>query len=407
LDMKTYKYIARDFSGSKKEGTREAASSNDVLGYLREQGCIPVFVEEVQEKAAGNTPKNARRRRIKSSDLSAFCWQFSTMIEGGISITAALETIADDMDNLYFREVLQNISASINKGESVLSAVSKYPNVFNRLSRAIILAGETSGNLSAAIKRLAVYYENRDKLVKQVRTATAYPIFVVSFIVVILIVIMTFIIPRFRVMFEQFGSKLPVFTQVFLRVYDMICHNILIITGLVFFVIMGIYFLYTKSKMGHRIMSILLLRLPLLGRVFSQSFISIYCRTMSTLLEAGVSVLEVFDILSEMTQNDVIRDAIVKTKGNVVEGQGIASSMSRTPFFPNMVVKMTQVGEESGSMPAVLDKTADYYERKVEATIHTITTLIEPIMIVTIGVIVLVVVLALYLPIFSLSDFSK
>ena len=153
--MKTYKYIARDFSGNKKEGVKQASSSNDVLGFLREQGYIPVFVEEVVDTVQQKAPKRARRRRIKSADLAAFCWQFSTMIEGGISITAALDTIADDMENLYFRDVLQKISESINKGESFLGGVSQFPNIFNRLARAIILAGESSGNLAGAVKRLA------------------------------------------------------------------------------------------------------------------------------------------------------------------------------------------------------------------------------------------------------------
>jgi type IV pilus assembly protein PilC len=405
--MKTYKYVARDFSGNKKEGTRQAASSNDVLGFLREQGYVPVFVEEIVDTVQGRAPKKARWRRIRSSDLAAFCWQFSTMIEGGISITTALDTIADDMDNLYFREVLKKISESINKGESFLGGVSRFPNIFNRLARAIILAGESGGNLAGAVKRLADYYENRDKLAKKVKGAMAYPIFVVSFIFLILIMIMTFIIPRFRVMFEQFGSKLPAFTRGFMRVYDIICHNVLFIIGITFFIIMAVYLAYTKTNKGHRFFSALSLKLPLFGKIFSQSFISMYCRTMSTLLVAGVSVLEVFDILSEMTHNDVIRESIVKTKGHIVEGRGIAASMSMEPFFPNMVVKMTQVGEESGSMPIVLEKTADYYERKVESTIHTVTTLIEPIMIVTIGAIVLVVVLALYLPIFTISDFGN
>jgi type IV pilus assembly protein PilC len=405
--MKTYKYVARDSSGFKKEGSKQASSSNDVLGFLREQGYIPVFVEEISNTIQERGPKKARWRRIKSADLSTFCWQFSTMIEGGIAITTALDTIADDMENLYFRDVLRKISQSINRGESFLGGVSQFPNIFNRLSLAIILAGESSGNLAGAIKRLAIYYEERDKLAKKVKGATAYPIFVVSFIGVILIVIMTFIIPRFRTMFANFGSKLPAFTLAFMKVYDMICNNLIFLIGIAFFAGMGIYLFYTKTRQGHRFFSAVSLKLPLFGKIFSQSFISMYCRTMSTLLSGGVSMLEIFDILSEMTRNDIIKESIIKTKGHIVEGQGIAASMSRTPFFPNMVVKMTQVGEESGSMPIVLEKTADYYERKVESTIQTMTALIEPIMIVTIGAIVLVVVLALYLPIFSISDFSK
>jgi type IV pilus assembly protein PilC len=406
--MKTYKYIARDLSGAKKQGLKQAGSSNDVLTYLREQGCVPVSVEEYVESPAESAKKQgARRRRIKAADLATFCWQFSAMIEGGIGITTALETISDDLENAYLQQVLRKIAERINKGDTLLGAISQFPRVFNSLARAIIMAGESSGSLAASMKRLAEYYEDRDKLMKKVRSATAYPIFVISFITLLLIVIMTFIIPRFRSIFEQIGGKLPGFTRAFMAVYDVIwSHCLYFIGGLVLVIIFSIL-AYTKTRKGHRFFSQAYLKLPLLGKVFSQAFISMFCRTMATLLTAGVSVLEVFDILLEMTRNDVIKEAIIKTKNNIIEGQSVSTSMALSDFFPNMVIKMTKVGEESGTMANVLEKTADYYERKVEATVATVISLVEPIMIVSIGAIVLVVVLALYLPIFTMSDVSK
>ncbi len=405
--MKTFKYVARDLSGVKKEGVRQASSSGDVLSFLREQQFIPVFIEEVQEALKRKEQLKARKRHISSGDLSSFCWQFSTMIEGGISITIALETIAEDMENKYFRSILQDISESISKGESFLGGVSKYPDVFNHLSRAIILAGETSGNLADAVRRLAVYYENRDKLAKKVKAAVAYPIFLVCFMIIVIVVIMTLIIPRFQVMFKEFGNKLPAFTVGFMAVYNIICSNIIFILGGLLILIMAMILIYKKTKWGHRFFSKLSLRLPLFGKIFRQSFISMYCRTMSTLLGAGVSVLEVFDILAEMSKNDVIKESISSTRQRIVEGQGIAGSMSKAPFFTNMVIKMTQVGEESGNMSNVLEKTADYYERRVEAAIQTLMSLLEPVMIIVLGAIVLVIVIALYLPIFTMSDIAR
>ena len=405
--MKTFKYVARDLSGVKREGLRQASTSNDVLSFLREQQFIPVFIEEVQEALKRKEKMKAKRRRIKSADLSTFCWQFSTMIEGGISITIALETIAEDLDNKYFKAILIDISESISKGESFLGGVAKYPDVFNHLSRAVILAGESSGNLGEAVRRLATYYENRDKLAKKVKGAVAYPIFIVCFIIVVITVIMTFIIPRFQQMFKEFGNKLPPFTVAFMGVYDIIRTNILFFLGGLLIFIMAIYLIYTKTAGGHRFFSKLSLRLPLFGKIFSQSFLAMYCRTMATLLAAGVSVLEIFDILAEMSKNDIIKEAITSTKTRVVEGQGIAASMSKDKFFPNLVLKMTQVGEESGNMSNVLDKTADYYERRVETTIQVVLALMEPIMIIAVGAIVLVIVIALYLPIFSISDVKQ
>lgn len=402
--MKTYKYTARDSSGSKKEGRKQANSSNDVVTFLRGQGYIPINVEELNQSAPRKV--KARAKRIKSADLSTFCWQLSTMLEGGINITTALDTIAEDMDNSFFRNIISSTAENIRNGESFVMAVSHYPNVFNHLSRAIMMAGESGGNLELAMKRLALYYENKDKMAKQLRAAMAYPVFVFSFIVLILVGIMTLIVPRFKEIFDQIGGELPTFTQAFMSFYDFTAQYFIYMIAVFVATIVFTTAFYTKTATGHLFFSKLSLRIPLLGKIFSHAFVSTFCKTSSTMLSAGVSVLEVFDVLSHMTKNDVIKNAICKTKDNIIEGKSVSASMMTTDFFPNMVIKMTQVGEESGTMTTVLDKTADYYERKVEATIATVITLIEPIMIGTIGSVVLVVVIALYLPVFTMSDIS-
>ena len=403
--MKSYKYIARDLSGERQEGRREAACSNDVVAYLREQGFTPVCVNEVSE-GAKKTRQTRHRKRIKSADLGALCWQLTTMVEGGIGVTTALETIAEDIENSQLQQTLQQISEKVRKGETFSNSISEFPKVFNKLSCALILAGETGGNLPEALRRLAVYFDNRDKLAKKVKGAMAYPVFVISFIVVIVIFIMAFIVPRFTVIFDQIGGRLPAFTRAFMAFYDMLRFNLLYIIGSVLAVVILASLTYSKSKKGHYLFCRIALGLPLLGKIFSQAFVATFCRTMSTLIAAGVSVLEVFDILSVMTNNDIIKAAIMRTREQIVEGSNISLSMAASGFFPNMVVKMIQVGEESGSLSKVLDRTSDYYERKVDSTITTVMSLLEPIMIVTVGAIVLVVVLALYLPIFSMSDMA-
>jgi type IV pilus assembly protein PilC len=403
--MKSYKYIARDLSGERKEGFREATCSNDVVAYLREQGFTPVCVNEVSE-GAKKTRRTRRRKPIKSADLGALCWQLTTMVESGIPVTAALETIAEDIENSQLQHVLQQVSEKVHKGETFSDSVTEFPKVFNRLSCALILAGEAGGSLPEALRRLAVYFDNRDKLAKKVKGAMAYPVFVIGFIVVIVIFIMAFIVPRFTVIFGQIGGRLPAFTRVFMAFYDMLRLNLLYIIGFVLAVVILASLTYFKSKKGHYLFCRIVLGLPLLGKIFSQAFVATFCRTMSTLIAAGVSVLEVFDILSVMTDNDIIKAAIMRTREQIVEGSNISLSMAASGFFPNMVVKMIQVGEESGSLSKVLDRTSDYYERKVDSTITTVMSLLEPIMIIIVGAIVLVVVLALYLPIFSMSDMA-
>jgi type IV pilus assembly protein PilC len=400
--MNNYRYIVRTSSGERKEGLKQAASSYDVLTQLREQGFIPISVDEVSI-GAGESRRTFHRKRIKSSDLSAICWQLTTMLEGGVPITHALGIIAEDIENLRLQQIMKDVLAKVEKGESFSSGISRHPKIFNRLTTAIVLAGETNGKLPEALKRLAEYFDRRDKLSKKVKGAVAYPAFVLVFVVLIVVFIMTFVIPRFRVIFDQLGGHLPAFTRAFMRVYGIICHDIgYIIGALVFLIISGVL-VYTKTQKGHYLFSKASLAFPLIGKVISHAFVAMFCRTMSALLASGVSVLEVFNILSTMSNNDIIKSAVVHTKERIVAGSNISLSMVAAGFFPNMVVKMTQIGEESGSLPTMLDRTADYYERKVDATLTVLLGLLEPIMILSVGAIVLVVVLALYMPIFSMG----
>jgi type IV pilus assembly protein PilC len=403
--MKSYKYIARDPSGQRKEGFKEAASSNDLLSWLREQGFTPISVSET----AVSTPKahqSSFQKRIKSSDLAALCWQLTTMVEGGIAVPVALETISEDIENLQLRKILKEVLEKMLKGETFSGSISEYPKVFNRLAYAMILAGETSGNLSEVMRRLAEYFDSRDKLAKKVKGATVYPIFVLGFIVLIVIFIMTFIIPRFRVIFDQMGGKLPAFTRGFMEFYNILQHNLLYIIGTVVFVIVFAVVI-SKTEKGHHLFSRIVLGIPLFGKVIKQAFVVTFCRTMSTLVAAGVSVLDVFDILAGMTNNDIIKSAITRARERIVGGLNISLSMAGVGFFPNMVIKMIQVGEESGSLATVLERASTHYERKVDSTITLMTNMLEPIMIVTVGAVVLVVVLAMYLPIFTMSDVAK
>lgn len=400
--MKSYKYVARNSSGKQKKGVVQAASSTDVLSYLQEQGFTPISVDEITANAPKKKHKG-RRKRIKSADLAALCWQLATMVEGGIPITVALDTIADDAENPSLQPILETISDKVKKGQSFSDGIAEFPKVFNQLSRALIIAGETGGNLGDALTKLAQYFDSRDRLAKKIKGATAYPIFVMCFITLIIIFIMAFIVPRFKTIFDSLGGELPAFTRAFMGVYEILQHNIIYLIGFVFLFVVSCVIL-SKTKKGHYFFSKLILRIPLLGKVFAQAFVATFCNTMSTLLCAGVSVLEVFDVLTNMTANDIIKTAIVTARDNIVEGSNVSASMATTGFFPNMVVKMIQVGEESGSLPRVLEKTSEHYERKVDATVTTLTSLLEPIMIVSVGGVVSIVVIALYLPIFSMSD---
>jgi len=401
--MQTYQYIAKDSKGQRKEGVYSASAVTDVVSWLREQGLTAIAVDQIVREAKPK-PHPIMSRRIKSADLSAFCWQLATMIEGGVPITDAIASIRQDTANSSLEFILGRIFEKLTHGQTLAAAIEEFPNVFNVMSRAIILAGESSGTLALSLRRLGEYYDSRDKLKKKVQMATAYPIFVLCFVVVIVVVIMTFIVPRFRAIFAQFKGELPAFTKAFISFYDLVRLNAVYVIGLIILVTVLLTSFIKFTKVGHSAFSRFVLRIPILGGIISQAFVVTLCRTMSTLLSSGVSVLDVFDILAGMTKNDVIKNAVLKAKKHIVEGTRISYAMADAGFFPNVVVKMVDVGEKSGSISQVLDRTATYYERKVDAAISTLMTLLEPIMIITVGAIVLTVAIALYLPIFKMSE---
>lgn len=399
--MKEFKYIVRDESGLRHEGTRTAVCQHDVLTWARDNSFIPITIEEL---GLAKVKKRRRRHvRVNSASIANFCWQLATMMEGGISITESLDTIADDMENVKFSRIIRNLGEKIKGGESFSDGISEIPEVFDKLFHGMVLAGESSGSMPMALRRLADYYDNRDKLIKKVRGAMVYPLFVVGFIFVIVTVMAVFIIPQFRTIFDTIHGDMPAFTEAFLAVYDAIMGNMIyFLPGTLVTVVALVW--YCRTRKGHERLSRFTLSLPLLGKIILQAFMALFCRTCSTLLDAGVSILEAFDILGAMSRNDVIKHAIFVAKENVVKGSSISFSLAVARIFPNLVLKMVRVGEQAGSLPDVLNRTADYYERKVEAMIDTMTKLLEPILIISVGAIVMVVVIAMYLPIFYLSD---
>jgi len=400
--MATFMYVARDTAGSRREGVVQAHTSNDALATLNQRGLTPTSIEQTFALKQRQDRKVAGKTRITPADMAALCWQLSTMVDGGMAITSAIEIIAGDTGNPHLKSILHRILINVSEGRPLSDGLKEFPQVFSNLSVAIILAGESSGNLAQALTTLAEHFETKDRLAKKIKSALTYPIFVLVMITTIITAIMVFVVPRFRTIFERLGGKLPAFTQTFMGFHELLTQNAVYLLPGIGLIIAAIVF-WSKTAGGHRTMSRLILKVPLFGRLCSEAFLATFCTTAATLLEAGVPVLEVFDILRGMTTNDVIGSAINRAKNNIMGGANIAASMGATGFFPNMVVKMTQVGEESGSLSSILRKTSDHYERRITSTIDTMTGLLEPLMIVTIGAIVLIAVIALYLPVFSMS----
>lgn len=399
--MKTFEYTAWDTHGNCREGLRQANTQEEMLCTLREENLTPVSVEERISETARKAAQ-VRGRKIKSQELSSFCWQLGTMISGGLPITTAIETIASEMSNRYFEYILKDVSDRIQQGQPLHEILQRYPRVFNKLSCAMLQAGETGGTLTVCLQRLAEYYENRDKLIRKVRGALAYPIFVVVFIIGIIITLMTVIIPRFTILFKQFKGTLPAFTRGFIGTYDFLTNNALYIL-MVVAVLITTAVILSRTKKGARFISKWVLKIPLIGPIKKMAFVAQFSKTLSILLSSGVLVIDAFVILAGMTDNEFFHDGVIKTRERIVEGLSIAKSMETAGFFPNVAIKMVQVGEQSGSLSSVLEKTGQYYEKLVDGLISTMLAILEPLLIVIVGAIVLAVVLAMYLPIFSMQ----
>jgi type IV pilus assembly protein PilC len=402
--MQTFEYVAWDTTGHCHEGIRQAQSRQELLSALRQENLTPVSIAEVQTAADEEKGRSAcvRYRRVRSEQLATFCWQLATMIEGGLSITSAIQTIADDITNPYFEFVLKDVSSKLESGETFSNSIKAYPKVFNHLACSMVMAGETGGSLVTSMRRLAEYYQERDKLVRKVRGAMAYPAFVVVFIVVIVIVLMTMIVPRFQLMFDTFKGELPAFTRAFMAVYHGLVNNIIyIVIGLIALVVGAVF--AARTAPGRAVMCRLELNFPLIGRIKRMAFVCMFCRTLATLVAAGVSVMDAFLILAEMNSNDLLRGGVLQARQKMTEGTSMAESLAGCGLFPGVAVKMTQIGEQSGSLVPVLEKTGEFYARKVDELVSAMLGLLEPILIVTVGAIVLVVLLAMYLPIFSMS----
>ena len=402
--MENFKYIARTLGGDLQDGISQAKAEQDVIEWLRGQGLIPVEVSAYSTNE--NSKKIFRRKKIRSLEIASFCWQLSTLLEGGIAITTAIDTVAEDNDNEYFRDIIKQIGEQIKSGETLHNSVAKFPKVFNKLFYSLIMAGETGGSLTESLNRLATYYEERDKLIRKVKGATLYPAIVVAFMVVLVTFIMVFIVPRFEVIFRQIGGELPLMTQMLMATYDFLKTHLLLMFLLIAMTAV-LLVLYGKTNSGKERYSKIALKVSLLGKIKQLAFIVVYSRTLSTLLASGVSVLEALEIITTMSSNTVIKAALHRTREHIVQGSSISLGMSSCNFFPNLLVKMVQVGESSGSLPKVLNRTSEYFNRKVDTMVSSAMTILEPVLIIAIGLVVLVIVLALYLPIFALSDIHQ
>ncbi|OGW94490.1 MAG: hypothetical protein A3G36_06600 [Omnitrophica bacterium RIFCSPLOWO2_12_FULL_45_13] len=398
--MPTFSYIARDTAGHSVKARETALSEHDLKMRLTKKNLIIISIKEVKKSSGISflSPK------IKTADLVLFCKQLATMVKGGVPLLRAINSIADELKNPIFKETLNEISYHVKGGESFSGGLKRFPNVFSTLFIAIVEAGEKVGSLDTMLERLSSYLEARDRLNKKIRTAMTYPVFVITFFIFAMAVITLFLVPRFRAMYEGLHAKLPLLTRIVFSFSDAVLHNILAIVAVIGAAAFFINKYFFKTKRGRKLFDKFLLRLPVFGSVIMRAALSKFTKTLATLLSQGIPIAVSMELVSKTSGNVVIEETSLKVRDLILDGENIPEALKKVNIFPSLMIQMAMVGVESGSLPELLDKTAGFYEEMVDSFVSALTSLIEPVLIVVMGAMVGIVIVALYMPIFSLSQ---
>ena len=400
--MITFSYQARDAAGRIVSGVQEALNEDNAVTSLMSRG---LMVLSLQRKA---TAAQSRRKAttVKETDLVLFTRQLSTMIEAGISLVQALTALyeqADPKRQRALRAVVSDITARVQGGETFHESLAKHPRVFNRLFVSMVKAGEHGGLLAEILDRLAGFLEASSRLRKKIKSAMTYPVIVVCIAIAITTFLIVRVVPIFGEIFADFGAKLPAPTQFLIDVSDFV-------RGQWYFLILGVggaifgIRTFVRSTRGKQLWDRWKLKLPVFGPLVHKICMSRFARTFAQLIRSGVPILEVIDIVGGSSGNHVVETSIKEVGADVEKGDNLSVALSRKPIFPPMLLRMVAAGEATGKIDTMLEKMADFWDEEIEAMLDALTSLIEPLLIVFLGVIVGGIVIAMFLPIFKLNE---
>ncbi len=419
--MPKYNYVALDARGNETKGSLEVATQNEAIGRVKEMGLFPTKIaeaEKVQEKQSGKKKARAsggKKRsaldiqikipglggRVKQKVLTAFTRQLATLVDAGLPLLRGLRVLEKQERNAALKSIIGELALAIEGGSTFSEALAQHPKTFNRLYVNMVKAGELGGVLEVVLKRLAEFAEKAQKIKGKIKAALFYPIAVLIVASGILILLMTFVVPRFKEVFAGMDITMPGFTLFVLAVSDAIRHHILPVMGCVA-VAWVLFLLFLKTKAGRLIWDKFKLKMPAIGPVISKIAISRFTRTLGTLVSSGVPILQALTIVKETAGNVVISNAVAKVHESVKEGETITAPLESSAVFPPMVVSMVDVGEQTGALPEMLLRIADNYEEEVDNSVAAMTSLLEPIMIVFLAVVVGSIVIAMFLPLIKM-----
>jgi type IV pilus assembly protein PilC len=397
--MPAYLWKGKTRQGQATGGERVADSRDALMQMLRREQIVVTSVKEKGKEIA--LPKLGGG--ISSKDVAIFTRQFSVMIDAGLPLVQCLEILGTQQENTVFQRVLLQVRQDVEGGSSLADAMKKHPKAFDDLYSNMIAAGEAGGILDTILKRLATYIEKNVKLQSQVKSALVYPIAVVSIAALVVGVILWKVIPTFAALFAGLGAQLPLPTRIVIAMSNWFVR---LLPLLVVSIIVGIVLFrrYYATDGGRHTVDRIMLKLPVLGLILRKIAVARFCRTLSTLISSGVPILDGLEITARTAGNAIVQDAIMETRKSVEGGQSLAQPLKTTEVFPPMVVQMISVGEQTGALDAMLSKIADFYEEEVDVAVANLMTLMEPVMILFLGIVVGGIVISMYLPIFDLIN---
>jgi len=397
--MPVFTYSGRTRQGQVVSGEMEAANPEGVVATLRRQQIITTSVRSKPKDIEITIPGFGGK--VSEKEIAIFTRQFSTMIDAGLPLVQCLEILAGQQVNKTFQKVLNEIRQDIESGATLAAALKKQPKTFTTLYCNMVEAGEAGGILDTILTRLAAYIEKSIALKKRVKSAMIYPSVIVTVAVVVVTFLLIFVIPTFKSMFEGFGATLPLPTRVVLELSRLMRKYFLLGVGGLIGSFIGLRYYY-KTENGRKAIDSLLLRAPVFGMLLRKVAVAKFTRTLGTLISSGVAILDGLEITARTAGNKIVEDAIMKTRVSIAEGKTIAAPLKETTVFPPMVVQMIAVGEQTGALDSMLAKIADFYDEEVDTAVANLTSLLEPLLMVFLGVVIGGVVVAMYLPIFKL-----
>ncbi|HOD12496.1 MAG TPA: type II secretion system F family protein [Candidatus Omnitrophota bacterium] len=399
--MAKFKYIAKDENATTVTGKVTAESKELVIKELRKRSLIIISVEE--DRGFSLKDFSVGEEKVKSEDLVIFTRQLSTMIDAGIPILQSLEALEEQVTQKYFKSVISAVREDVSVGNSLSASFSKHVRVFDSLFISMVKAGETGGALSALLDRIAGYMEKALKLRNKVKSAMVYPAVVITMAVLITVLLLVKVVPTFKGIYESLGKELPGMTQILIFISDNLKASFLWlvlagIAGFVFFVN------YKKTQAGSLQIDRISLKLPIFGPLIQKVALSRFSRTLATLIQSGVPILTALDIVGKSSGNRVIELTVEDAAKHIQEGESISEPLIQSGVFPQMVTRMISVGEKTGKLDTMLTKIAEFYEDQVDAAVAGLTSMIEPLIIGFLGIVVGFIVIALFLPIISLTS---